>query len=98
MSLFHILNMSKKEKKKAQLKKNKFHEQMFQIMRLRRAEDSRIQSLTELRKPKRQEKKADGEWSDKTASIRNRLTGKKRESKERWNRFAGTEGGGGRGL
>jgi len=37
-------------------------------------------------------------WSAKTQEIRNRLTGKKREAKDRWNRFAGTEGGGGKGL
>lgn len=37
-------------------------------------------------------------WSEKVGMVRNRLTGKKRASKERWNRFAGTSGGGGRGL
>ncbi len=34
-------------------------------------------------------------WSARTQEIRNRLTGKKRMAKERWNRFAGTSGGGG---
>ena len=47
---------------------------------------------------KKEEKKNDTEWSDKVSKVRNRLTGKKRESKERWNRFAGTSDGGGRGL
>lgn len=37
-------------------------------------------------------------WSAKLQEIRNRNTGRKREATERWNRFAGTEGGGGRGL
>ncbi len=37
-------------------------------------------------------------WSAKVGEVRNRLTGKKRASQERWNRFAGTEDGGGRGL
>lgn len=32
------------------------------------------------------------------AQYRNMITGKKRASRERWNRFAGTESGGGRGL
>jgi hypothetical protein len=30
--------------------------------------------------------------------IRDKNTGRKTMAKERWNRFAGTEGGGGRGL
>jgi hypothetical protein len=30
--------------------------------------------------------------------IRNRISGRKRVAKDRWNRFAGTSGGGGRGL
>lgn len=34
----------------------------------------------------------------KAQEFRNLITGKKRASKERWNRFAGTSGGGGRGL
>lgn len=36
--------------------------------------------------------------AEKAVHYRNMLTGKKRASRERWNRFAGTEGGGGRGL
>ena len=36
-------------------------------------------------------------WSDKVGFVRNRLNRKKRKSKDRWNRFAGTSGGGGRG-
>lgn len=36
-------------------------------------------------------------WSAKTQDIRNRLTGKKRAASDRWNRFAGTSGGGGMG-
>lgn len=38
------------------------------------------------------------EWHGKTQEVRNRLTGKKRDAKERWNRFAGTGDEGGRGL
>ncbi len=42
---------------------------------------------------------ADGEvvWSAKLQEVRNRLNGKKRMANDRWNRFAGTAGGGGRG-
>ena len=88
----------KKQDKKAQLKKNRFHQELFQLMRLRRIEDERIKELERIKKPKPSEKGADAEWGDKVATIRNRLTGKKRVSRERWNRFAGTGGEGGRGL
>lgn len=37
-------------------------------------------------------------WSAKLQMIRNKNTGRERMAKERWNRFAGTESGGGRGL
>jgi hypothetical protein len=91
-------NLSAKERKKAQAKKNRFHQEIFNFIRLRRSEEERVQELEETRKPKREEKWAGKEANDKVATIRNRLTGQKRESKERWNRFAGTSGGGGRGL
>jgi hypothetical protein len=46
------------------------------------------------------ERDAEGEvvWSARLQHVRNRLNGKKRMASERWNRFAGTAGGGGRGL
>ncbi len=34
----------------------------------------------------------------KLDAIRNRINGRRRVAKDRWNRFAGTSGGGGRGL
>lgn len=37
-------------------------------------------------------------WSAKLQMIRDKNTGRERMAKERWNRFAGTEGGGARGL
>lgn len=42
---------------------------------------------------------ADGNvvWSARLQEVRNRLNGKKRMADDRWNRFAGTSGGGGRG-
>jgi len=89
--------LSKKAKKKLLDKKNKRHQQIFHALRLMRAEAARTKSLNTPAKTKGPGEKK-GEWTDKTASIRNKLTGKKRESKERWNRFAGTSGGGGRGL
>ncbi|NBX02465.1 MAG: hypothetical protein EBR02_00075 [Alphaproteobacteria bacterium] len=85
-------------KKKALQKKNRFHQEIYQAMRLRRAEDARTKEINEPEKSRSSESKKDTVWSEKTAQIRNRLTGKKRDSKERWNRFAGTGGEGGRGL
>ncbi len=92
--------VSKKEKKKAQQKKNRHDQEIFQAMRLRDLERERVEELEESkkRKPGDEGSKEDPLWSEKINSIRNRLTGSKRHSKERWNRFAGTEGGGGRGL
>lgn len=67
-------------------------------MRLQRAETERVDDLKEGLKPGREEKSQDEIWSEKVATVRNRLTDHRRTSKERWNRFAGTGGEGGRGL
>lgn len=98
-------HLSKKEKKKLLNKKNRYHQQLYELLRLRRAEEDRVEELEESRsKPKRsrdsKKKKSqdDQVWSEKVATIRNRLDGKKRDSKERWNRFAGTGDAGARGL
>lgn len=37
-------------------------------------------------------------FSEKMQEVRNKLTGRKRMAKERWNRFAGTSAAGARGL
>ena len=87
-----------KERKKAQQKKNKLHQQLFYLARLRREEDKRVKDLEDMRKPKPAGMPSDEEVGDKVAAIRNRLTNKKRISKERWNRFATTGDSGGRGL
>lgn len=50
------------------------------------------------RERKRGEDEEEMVWSARVGKVRNRLTGKKRAAKERWNRFAGTSAGGGRGL
>ena len=41
---------------------------------------------------------AEPAWSARMQQIRDRNTGRMRMADERWNRFAGTESGGGRGL
>lgn len=98
-------HLTKKEKKKAQLKKNQFNQMLYNLVRLRVHEAKRIKDLGEaLEKAKNksqreQEKKDDKKeiWSVKVSTIRNRLSDRKRTSDDRWNRFAGTEDGGGRG-
>jgi len=95
----HNKPLTKKEKKELQLKKNKFNQEFFNFVRLRKREAERVEGLEKDReKPKDREKDDDKQiWSAKVATIRNRLNDKRRASDDRWNRFAGTEGGGGRG-
>lgn len=93
------MSIDKKSKKKAQLKKNRRTQEMFQAFKLMREEGERVRKEAEGRaKPTPGESKSEEVWSAKVATIRNRLDGSRRESKERWNRFAGTGGEGGRGL
>jgi hypothetical protein len=94
--------LSRKAKKKEQLKKNKYQQMLYEIVRFRR-EEVALQ-VEEKQKHEAKTRLADAKnedelvWSAKVGEVRNRLTGKKRASQDRWNRFAGTEGGGGRGL
>ncbi len=94
--------LSRKAKKKAQVKKNKYHQMLYELVRLRREEDAKLKDEKRARESKTRIEDAKSEdelvWSAKVGEVRNRLTDKRRASKERWNRFAGTEGGGGRGL
>lgn len=97
---------SKKEKKKQQHLKNlrtlhinqqaEAHE-LGRILEKEREEEMREAALVSARVAERQ---SAGEtvWSAKMQMIKNKNTGRERMAKERWNRFAGTEGGGGRGL
>lgn len=86
----------KKTRKKALAAKNRKQQEMFQAFKLMRAESERVQESQT--PPEHSAPAAAIAWGDKVAIIRNRLTDKKRASKERWNRFAGTGGEGGRGL
>lgn len=90
-------HLTRKQRKQLQYKKNRARELLFQHLRQRRAEAARVRAMEEAGK-KKGEPKGKKDWSDKVSKVRNRLTGKKRESKERWNRFAGTGEAGGRGL
>ena len=91
----------KKNKKKAfQLKKTREALEIFNIFRMRRTEAGRIGKVEAARKPKPVEKSDEEQalWSEKLATIKDRNNDRKRVSRERWNRFAGTGGEGGRGL
>ena len=90
--------MDKKLKKKLLLARNRRNQLIFQHAeqherereKQREEEDARLEALQD----------AQGEtpgslvWSAKTQKIRNRLSGKKRMARDRWNRFAGTSGAG----
>ena len=102
----HSHHVDKKHKKLAQLLKNRTQQglqaQADTLARERdrdreREEDVRAASTKSSRGAA---KAADGKpvWSAKKQEIRNKNTGRKTMAKERWNRFAGTESGGGRGL
>lgn len=97
---------SKKIKKQQQLLKNRhtlhINQQAETHARGRDLEREREEELREaaLTSGRAAEKTSAGEpvWSAKLQMIRNKNTGRTHMAKERWNRFAGTESGGGRGL
>ncbi len=98
----------KKAKKLAQLLKNR----RTQRINLAEEEHGRQRDLEKEREEEtkdasrnagrqtaaRQKQAAEPAWSARMQQIRDKNTGRMRQSTERWNRFAGTEGGGGRGL
>ena len=97
---------SKKLKKQQQLLKNRHTLNVNQHADLHaRGRDLETEREEELRAAALEsgrvaERTSAGEtvWSAKLQMIRDKNTGRTRMAKERWNRFAGTEGGGGRGL
>jgi hypothetical protein len=102
----HKRPLTKRERKKLQQKKNLYHQKIYDAVRKRLGEQKKLKDVLskqeELKKKKRaleEEKGHDKKevWSVQVSTIRNRLTGHKRLSEERWNRFAGTEDGGGLG-
>ena len=98
---------SKKEKKKQQLLKNQrtlhinqqadAHE-LGRILEREREEEIKEAALVSARIAERTSSGEKTVWSAKMQLIKNKNTGRHTMAKERWNRFAGTEGGGGRGL
>lgn len=94
--------MNKKEKKRLQRIKNLKHRLLFlHVSRvLGNVDDLAAPPLDLERSREEEEKKKKKEevvWSAKVQEIRNRITDKKRQAQDRWNRFSGTSDGGGRG-
>lgn len=99
---------SKKDKKLAQILKNR----RFQRVNIAEEEHARGRDLEKEREEKlkkqaagagraaaaKQKKEAEPAWSARMQQLRDKNTGRMRMADDRWNRFAGTEGGGGRGL
>ncbi|MDG1286798.1 MAG: hypothetical protein P8P30_04455 [Rickettsiales bacterium] len=88
-----------KEKKEALRKKNRWLFETFTVAN--RAADNvdigapEVVASPEPEKTVVQLKEEDA--LERAQQIRNRISGRKRASKDKWNRFAGTSGGGGRG-
>jgi hypothetical protein len=87
---------SKEEKKKKIRERNKRNWMIFQHADLHR-EQVDIGAPEHSKPSEKAAKKDEKIWSAQLTSIRNRLDNSRRVSDERWNRFAGTEGGGARG-
>ena len=87
----------KEDKKKKIRERNKRNWMIFQHAELHREQvdigTPEIQGKLADKTVKKDEKL----WSAQLTSIRNRLDNSRRLADDRWNRFAGTEGGGGRG-
>lgn len=99
MSHGHGHETGKKLKKWLIAKRNKRDLIINQQVDAARQEAARVEAMREsLRATPGSEVKDAEVWSAKTQEVRNRLTGKKRAAEDRWNRFAGTAGGGGKGL
>lgn len=94
------MHEGKKEKKKRLTwLRNKRDKIIHQHQDAREHEQRRIEELKERQAPKPESTVKDAQlWSAKTQEIRDRLTGKKRDAQDRWNRFAGTGGAGAKGL
>lgn len=99
-------HLSRREKKKLQQKKNLYHQRIFDVVKQRLGNEQRLRDIHKknheerikaIRREKERKDQKEEIWSVKVLKIRNRLHGRKRDSEDRWNRFAGTSDGGGRG-
>ena len=95
----------RKAKKQAIRERNKKHLLVNLMAWQQEATDARQREVDEESKQRKQlealhiSRRAEAEpgkevWSAQLQEIRDRITGKKRKSRERWNRFAGTDAAG----
>jgi hypothetical protein len=96
---------AKKAKKHALLLKNRKHQIIAQHAEQHgRERDLEREREEEMREAASRasargaaEKKGEPTWSARMQQVRNKIDGSKRMADDRWNRFAGTESGGGMG-
>ena len=98
----------KKDKKKAQAAKNRHQLLVQQLAAMNQANVERDDLSIGAPKPERKRglrdrmltKKEEDQktWSGKLQEVRNKNTGHRRVAEDRWNRLAGTSGGGGRAM
>jgi hypothetical protein len=93
------LALDHKLKKKLIRARNKRNQLIFQHARLHQEERDKQAEADEERSRKKSPENTVEEvaFSAKMQEVKNRITGKKKMAKDRWNRFAGTSGGGGKG-
>ena len=103
----HSHHEAKKHKKLLAMFKNRHLQQIQQGTAVaernreldrEREEEMRDAALESSRKAEKKSSQGTAVWSAKMQEIRDKNTGRKTMATERWNRFAGTESGGGRGL
>lgn len=89
--------LTKKEKQRAK-NKQEFIRRMQLEQQLRQVDVGAPEFVPSAPPEKTQQQKEEEIWSAKLQQIKDRNTGRRRAAKDRWNRFAGTSGSGGRGL
>lgn len=93
--------MDKKLKKRLLLERNKRHHEINLHAEQHQAATERARAEEAKRAPSSPSSGGASQdapvWSARLQEIRNKNTGRKRTARDRWNRFAGTEGGGGMG-
>lgn len=94
---FHTESHKLHEKKKKLREKNRRDWIIFQHAELALKKTTEDHKPRHDKKPGKQASAETKPWSAKLSTIRNRLDNSRRESEDRWNRFAGTTDGGGRG-
>jgi len=91
------LSRQEEDKKKKIRERNKRNWMIFQHAELHREKVDIGAPEIEIKPTEKRLKEEEKIWSAQLVSIRNRLNNSKRLSDDRWNRFAGTSDGGGRG-